>query len=185
MPRCIGEIETFGFAPSIDMLHLKNSVQGPDFMDADTQRPNNVRTRSSTHAEREPGLLSGLASLLPRLGYTGVLPSVSFERQERPRVAESSLLRSRASSVGSDDSSVEGTSSGQDSSEVLLPAEQSEVSTSGRTGQDTSPIADSTAAAAAERHRLGAGSSIDLQVCHSSQVTSLCCRTRVLKVLPT
>ena len=149
-------------------------------MDADTQRSAHVRTRSGTHAEREPGLLSGLASLLPRLGYTGVLPTVSFERQERPRVVDSSLLRSRASSVGSDDSSVEGTNSGQDSSEVLLPTEQPEASTSGRTGQDTSPVADTTAAAA-ERHRLGAGSSVDLQVCHLCQVTSLCCGRRLCK----
>lgn len=134
-------------------------------MDADAQRPNVGHAQSSTLSEREPGFLSGLANLLPRLGYTGVLPSVSFERvPERPTSAVSSSSRSRASSVGFDD---DAEAFRTDSTDLLSrpSADQTETSTSGRTGQDIVSAGDSTAAAAAaERHRLGTGSSVDLQV---------------------
>ena len=134
-------------------------------MDTNAPRPGLVRARNSSHAEREPGLLSGLASLLPHFDYSGVLPSASFERQERPHRVDVDSLRSAASSSGSasDNSSTQGALSRQDSSEVLLLAEQPEASTSGRNGQEP-PIRDRTAAAA-ERHRLGAGGSVDLQAC--------------------
>ena len=133
-------------------------------MDADAQRPNVGHAQSNTLSEREPGFLSGLANLLPRLGYTGVLPSVSFERgPERPTSAVSSSSRSRASSVGFDD---DAEAFRTDSTDLLSrpSADQTETSTSGRTGQDIVSAGDSTAAAAAERHRLGTGSSVDLQV---------------------
>lgn len=137
-------------------------------MDGDAHRPTVGRAQSSTLAEREPGFLSGLASLLPRLGYTGVLPNVTFERQERSLAGVS---QSRASSVGSDDSSADSEALRRESTALLNTAyaDQPETSTSGRNSQDTASAEDSTAAAA-ERHRLGNGSNVDLQVTiHSAQ----------------
>lgn len=115
--------------------------------------------------EREPGLLSGLASLLPRLGYTGVLPSVNFEGQERPLAGVPSSSQSRASSAGSESSSADLDAVRRESTALLntAHADQSETSTSGRNGQDSGSAEDNTAAAA-ERHRLGTGSNVDLQV---------------------
>ena len=138
-------------------------------MDTDAHRPNVGRPQSSTLAEREPGFLSGLASLLPRLGYTGVLPNVTFERQERPLAGAPSLLQSRASSVGSDGSSADSEAFRRESTALPNTAytDQPETSTSGRNSEDTVSAEDSTAAAA-ERHRLGTGSNVDLQVTISS-----------------
>lgn len=132
-------------------------------MNADAQRPNVGRAASSTLAEREPGFLSGLASLLPRLGYTGVLPNVTFERQERPLAGVPSLSQSRASSVGSDGSSGDSEAFRRESTALLntVYADQPETSTSGRNSQDA---AEDNTAASAERHRLGTGSNVDLQV---------------------
>ena len=136
-------------------------------MSAGTHGQNVGHPRSDTLAfEREPGLLSGLASLLPRLGYTGVLPSVNFEGQERPLAGLPSSSQSRASSAGSDSSSADSEAVRRQESTALLNtayAEPPETSTSGRNGQDSGSAEDNTAAAA-ERHRLGTGSNIDLQV---------------------
>lgn len=132
-------------------------------MDAEAQIPGQGHAPTSTLAERETGFLSGLVSLLPRLGYSAVLPSVFFERQERPLARVPSFSRSRASSVGSDDDSTGSAAFRQESSDLLLPADQPETSTSGRTAQNPA-ITEDNAAAAAERHRLGAGGSFDLQV---------------------
>lgn len=126
----------------------------------------NVGHAHSDTLEREPGLLSGLASLLPRLGYTGVLPSVTFEGQERPPLAGvPSSSQSRASSAGSDSSSADSEAVRRESTALLSTAyaDQPETSTSGRNGQDSGSAEDNTAAAA-ERHRLGTGSNVDLQV---------------------
>ena len=135
-------------------------------MNVDAQRPNVGRAQSSTLAEREPGFLSGLASLLPRLGYTGVLPNVSFERQERPLAGALSLPQSRASSVGSDGSSADSEAFRRESTALLntVYADQPETSTSGRNSQEQPASAEENTAAAAERHRLGTGSNVDLQV---------------------
>ena len=132
-------------------------------MDAEAQTPSQGYAPNSTLPERDTGFLSGLASLLPRLGFPAVLPSAFFERQERPLAGLSSLSRSRASSVGSDDDSTGSAALRRDSSDLLLPADQPETSTSGRSGQDTA-LTEDNAAAAAERHRLGTGGSFDLQV---------------------
>lgn len=139
-------------------------------MNAATHGQNVGHTPSDTLGfEREPGLLSGLASLLPRLGYTGVLPSVNFEAQERPLAGVPSSSQSRASSASSDSSSAEAVR--RESTALLNTAyaDQPETSTSGRNGQESGSAEDNTAAAA-ERHRLGSGSSVDLQV------TILCAR---------
>ena len=134
-------------------------------MNADAQRPNFGRAQSSTVAEREPGFLSGLASLLPRLGYIGVLSNVTFERQERALAGVPSLSESRVSSVGSDGSSADSEAFRRESTALLntVYADQPDTSTSGRNSQDAASTEDNTAAAA-ERHRLGTGSNVDLQV---------------------
>lgn len=135
-------------------------------MNAPAHGQNVGHARSDTLAfEREPGLLSGLASLLPRLGYTGVLPSVNFEGQERPLAGLPSSSQSRASSAGSDSSSADSEVVRTESTALLNTAyaDQPETSTSGRNGQHSGSAEDNTAAAA-ERHRLGTGSNIDLQV---------------------
>ncbi|KAL3154418.1 hypothetical protein ABBQ32_013890 [Trebouxia sp. C0010 RCD-2024] len=131
-------------------------------MDTDAQIPGQGHAPTSTLAVRETGFLSGLVSLLPRLGYSAVLPSVFFERQERPLAGVPSFPRSRASSVGSDDDSTGSAAFRGESSDLLLPADQPETSTSGRNAQNTA-LTEDNAAAAAERHRLGAGGSFDLQ----------------------
>ena len=132
-------------------------------MDSDAPRPGFARSRSTAQHEREPGLLNGLVDLLPSLGYRGLLPNLSFVRQEqRPLLAAAAQSRQHSRAV-SEGSNAESTASSQDSTGEQLQAEQSEASTSGRDGQETSVPAE-TPAAAAERHRIGSATSFDLQV---------------------
>ncbi len=141
-------------------------------MDLGAQRSRSAPARSSVQHERESGLLSGLVDLLPRLGYRGLVPSVSFVRQEGPLLPGAAQSRQHSREVSEDDT-VESTLSTQDSTEVQSHVEQSEASTSGRDGQETVPQAESPAAAA-ERHRVGSANSFDLQVCSVDLTADFC-----------
>lgn len=133
-------------------------------MDDNASRAGLVRARSGTQHERDSGFLSGLVDLLPRLGYRGLLPSVSFVRQEqRPLLPIAAQTRQHSRAASEDSNIAESISSTQDSTEQQLQAEQSEVSTSGRDGQEANQQTESPAAAA-ERHRMGSANSFDLQV---------------------
>lgn len=133
-------------------------------MDYDASRAGLVRARSGVQHERDSGFLSGLVDLLPRLGYRGLLPSVSFVRQEQRPLLPIAAQASQPSQAASEDSNIaESISSTQDSTEQQLQVEQSEVSTSGRDGQEANQQTESPAAAA-ERHRIGSANSFDLQV---------------------
>ena len=133
-------------------------------MDNDASRAGLIRARSGIQHERDSGFLSGLVDLLPRLGYRGLLPSVSFVRQEqRPLLPIAAQTRQHSQAASGDSDIAESISSTQDSTEQQLQVEESEVSTSGRDGQEANQQTESPAAAA-ERHRIGSGNSFDLQV---------------------
>ncbi|DBB07832.1 TPA: hypothetical protein ACH3X3_009240 [Trebouxia sp. C0006] len=135
-----------------------------DAMDDNALSAGLVRARSGVQHERDSGFLSGLVDLLPRLGYRGLLPSVSFARQEqRPLLPIAAQTRQHSRAASQDSNTAESVSSTQDSTEQQLQAEQSEVSTSGRDGQIANQQTDSPAAAA-ERHRIGSANSFDLQL---------------------
>ena len=121
-----------------------------------------ARGRSFPQQPQEPGLFNGLLDLLPRLGLSNLLSSVSIVQQERvPRPILHSRQHSRALS---EESTPDSTDSTQDSTEALLQTEQSEASTSGRNAPDSAGQADAPAVAAA-RHRVGSANNFDLQVC--------------------
>ena len=132
-------------------------------MDNDASRAGLIRARSGIQHERDSGFLSGLVDLLPRLGYRGLLPSVSFVRQEQRPLLPIAAQTRQHSQAASGDSDIAEISSTQDSTEQQLQVEQSEVSTSGRDGQEANQQTESPAAAA-ERHRIGSGNSFDPQV---------------------
>ena len=133
-------------------------------MEQGEARPVPAPSRSLTQHSQEPGVFSGVLDLLPRLGYSSLLPSISFTQQQRVLRPSDAISRPHSRSL-SEGSGPESAASTSDSTEALLQAEQSEASTSGRgASQETAGQADTPAAAAA-RHRTGSANSFDLQVC--------------------
>ena len=61
-------------------------------MEQSEARPVPARSRNLTQHSHEPGVFSGVLDLLPRLGYSSLLPSVSFPQQERLLHLASQLL---------------------------------------------------------------------------------------------